>query len=320
MTLPNVAPVLTRPSRKDLAMRPPPPMILAALGVLSGCLIDVTIKYLAQDINVVVLTVWRFVFGGLFALGIFLALRRPWPRWEAWRFHSMRGVIHLTAALTFFFGLTQLGLAEATVIGFTAALMIAPIARLLLGERFGAVSVAAAVIGFAGAALTLSGETGGGPADGNRLLGTASVLVSALTYATSVVLLRMRAQVEDAITILMLANVLPALIGLPLLIAIEPVPQPGHLPLFSLLGLFGMSIWWLFTLAYARAPAQRLAPLEYTALIWSALFGWLIFGEVPGWQLYAGAVIIIAACLMVAFEHRFSTRRQARQPVSDLVE
>lgn len=301
-------------------MRSPSPLLIAALGVLCGCLLDVCIKYLAGEINVVAVTIWRFIFGAVFALAIFLVARRPWPRWEAWRFHTLRGVIHLTAALTFFFALTQLGLAEATVMGFTAALMIAPIARILLGERFGPVSVAAAVIGFAGAAVTLSGQTGGGPEDGNRVLGAVAVLVSALTYATSVVLLRMRAQKEDTLTIVLLANVLPAFIGLPLLIAIDPVPQLVHVPVFAALGVFGLSIWWLFTIAYGRAPAQRLAPLEYTALIWSALFGWLFFGEVPGWQLYLGAVIIIAACMMVAFESRFETRRQARQPVSDLIE
>ncbi|NBC21617.1 MAG: EamA family transporter [Alphaproteobacteria bacterium] len=301
-------------------MRPPSPFIIAALGVLSGCLIDVCVKYLSGDINVVVITVWRFVFGGLYSLAVFIVLRRPWPGLEAWRFHAMRGAIHLSAALTFFFALTQLGLAEATVMGFTAALMIAPIAWLLLGERFGPLSVGAAVIGFAGAALTLTGETNAAPQEANRLLGAVSVLVSAFAYATSVVLLRMRAQREDTVTILMMANVLPALIGLPLLAAIDPVPAMGDLPVLAALGFFGMGIWWLFTLAYARAPARRIAPLEYTALIWSALFGWVFFGEVPGWQLYAGALIIIAACLMVAFEHRFSSRREAHQPVSDIVE
>ncbi len=301
-------------------MRQPSPLLIAALGVLSGCLIDVCVKYLAEDINVVALTIWRFVFGGFYGLAIFIVMRRPWPSLEAWRFHSFRGAIHLVAALGFFFALTQLGLAEATVMGFTAALMIAPIARVLLGERFGAVSVAAALVGFAGAAVTLTGETAAGPQDGNRALGAASVMVSALAYATSVVLLRMRAQREDALTIVMLANVLPALIGLPLLIAIDPVPAVSDLPVFAALGFFGLGIWWLFTLAYARAPAQRLAPLEYTALIWSALFGWMFFGEVPGWQLYFGAAIIIIACLLVAVEQRFITRKLARQPVSDIVE
>ncbi|MEM9738486.1 MAG: DMT family transporter [Pseudomonadota bacterium] len=296
------------------------PLMIAAIGVLSGCLIDVCVKYLAADIHVVVLTVWRFIFGGVYALGFFFAMRRPWPLWEAWRFHTMRGAIHLTSAMGFFYALTQLGLAEATVMGFTAALMIAPIARVLLGEKFGPISVAAAIVGFAGAAITLSGGTGGGPPDGNRALGAGAVMLSAVTYATSVVLLRMRAQKEDTLTIVMLANVLPALIGLPALFFVGTGPTLDQVPVLSALGFFGLGIWWMFTIAYGRAPAQRLAPLEYTALIWSALFGWIIFGEVPGWQLYLGAAIIIAACMLVAFESRFETRKTARQPVSDLVE
>lgn len=285
-------------------MRTPSPFLIAALGVLCGCGIDVFVKALSQTMPVFEVTVWRFVFGALFALAIFVAAGRPFPSGEAWRFHTLRGTVHLGAALLFFFSLTQLGLAEATVIGFTAALMIAPIARLLLGERFGVVSVVATLLGFAGALVTVSGETSGAPEDGNRLLGLASVLGSAICYATSVVLLRMRAQKEDALTIVMLANVLPALIGLPILLAGGPVPDVSDLPALVGLGLFGLSIWWLLTLAYARAPAQKLAPLEYTAVIWSALFGALFFGEIPDWTLYVGAAVIIGACLLAAFETR----------------
>ncbi|MEM7766470.1 MAG: DMT family transporter [Pseudomonadota bacterium] len=296
-------------------MRSPSPLLIAGFGVFCGCGIDVFVKALTEHIPVIELTIWRFIFGGVFALAIFMVARRPWPRAEAWRFHTMRGVVHLGAALLFFYSLTQLGLAEATVIGFTAALMIAPIARVLLGERFGVVSVVATMIGFAGALVTASGETIGGPSDGDRLIGTLAVLGAALCYATSIVLLRMRAQTEDALTIVMLANVLPGLIGLPLLLATDPVPDPALLPALAMLGLFGLSIWWLFTIAYARAPAQKLAPLEYTAVIWSALFGALIFGEIPGWQLYAGAVIIVVACLLVAFEDRIL---RARTPAAAL--
>jgi len=301
-------------------MRLPSPLLIAAFGVLCGSLIDVSVKHLAGSIPVMELTVWRFVFGAGVALILFAALRRPMPHWEAWRFHAFRSTIHLCSALTFFFGLTQLGLAEATVIGFTAALMIAPIARLLLGEVFGRLSLAAALIGFAGAAITLSAETSGAPEAANRALGAASVLVSALTYAVSVVLLRMRAQKEDAITIVMLANVLPALIGLPLLLASANLPEARNVPSLIGLGLAGVGIWWMFTIAYARAPAQQLAPLEYTSLIWSAGFGFLFFDEVPGWQLYIGAFIIIGACLLVAFESHFASRRQAHVPLGEMLE
>ncbi|MEQ9526938.1 MAG: hypothetical protein RIF42_00890, partial [Parvibaculaceae bacterium] len=59
---------------------------------------------------------------------------------------------------------------------------------------------------------------------------------------------------------------------------------------------------------------------EYTALIWSAILGLVFFDEWPGWQLWAGAVIIIASCLIVAFADHFRTRREAGLPVSDIPE
>ena len=98
------------------------------------------------------------------------------------------------------------------------------------------------------------------------------------------------------------------------------MPDWSDIPLFLMFGVLGYTTWYLMTLAYARAPAQRLAPLEYSALIWSGLFGSVFFQEYPGWQTWVGAVIIIGACLIVAFEERFSTRKETGMPVSDLPE
>lgn len=50
--------------------------------------------------------------------------------------------------------------------------------------------------------------------------------------------------------------------------------------------------------AYARAEAQVLAPTEYTAFVWSALFGWLVFAERVSPYTVAGALFIIAGCLV----------------------
>ena len=44
------------------------------------------------------------------------------------------------------------------------------------------------------------------------------------------------------------------------------------------------------------------------------------FQEYPGWQTWVGALVIISACLIVAFEERFTTRKETGQPVSDLPE
>ena len=61
-----------------------------------------------------------------------------------------------------------------------------------------------------------------------------------------------------------------------------------------------------------------------TRWIWrytpSTFFGSVFFAEFPGWQTWLGGAIIIAACLIVAFESRFITRKETGQPVSDLPE
>jgi S-adenosylmethionine uptake transporter len=65
-------------------------------------------------------------------------------------------------------------------------------------------------------------------------------------------------------------------------------------------GLSGAVALQFIARAYARAEAQLLAPFEYTALFWAALFGWAFFGEGVSVRTLAGAAIIIAACLWQA--------------------
>ena len=130
----------------------------------------------------------------------------------------------------------------------------------------------------------------------------------------------MRATKEDATTIAMFTNVMPAIAMLPVTLGLFGAPNWSDIPYFIMFGVFGYAVWYLMTLAYARAPAQKLAPLEYTALIWSGLFGSIFFSEYPGWQTWAGAAIIITACLIVAFEDRFTTRKEVKLPLSDLPE
>jgi len=296
------------------------PLLIVAFAVLCGASIDAAVKYVAKDISIVTLMAWRFFIAGAVMLSVYVYLKKPVPSWDAIRFHFLRGLIQTIAALTFFWSLTQLALAEGTVIGFTAALMIAPIARLILGERLSLVAGAAAIVGFAGAILAVSGSTSGAPEDGNRLLGTIFCLIAAVSYALTLVLMRLRTRIEDTLTIVMFTNLMPGLILLPYLLVVEPIPQPATIPIYIGFAIAGVGVWWLMTVAYAKEEAQKLAPLEYTALIWAGLYGWFVFQEVPSWQLWVGAIIIIAACMLVAFESRFRTRTETGMPASDIPE
>ena len=296
------------------------PLLIAVIAIGLGSAMDAMIKGIAPDAGLHHLLAWRYLFGAMLATAIFRAQKRAMPALEATRFHTLRGFVQVGAGFTFFFAVIHLPLAVATIIGFTAALMVPFVAWVLLGERVSFTAMLATLIGFSGAMLAVMGRPQSTEASDLWMWGVASCFLAAFLYAFGLVLLRMRATREDATTIAMYTNVIPCILLLPITFGIFGPPDWNDIPLFLMLGVLGFSVWYLMTLAYARAPAQRLAPLEYTALIWSGLFGSVFFSEFPGWQTWVGGVIIIGACLIVAFESRFITRKETGQPVSDLPE
>ena len=126
------------------------PVLIAATAIAMGSGIDALVKGIAPDAGLHHLLAWRFLFGGILAFAVFRAKKRPRPSAKAIRFHTMRGLLQLFCAFTFFYALTQLRLAEATALGFTAALLVAPVARIVIGERISLVAVGAALLGFCG--------------------------------------------------------------------------------------------------------------------------------------------------------------------------
>ena len=295
-------------------------MLIGLLAVVCGSSMDAFMKYITQDNPLLPVVAWRYVIGTVITLGLMQVTRARWPSWAGVRFQTMRGALAGLTGVTFFYTLTQIALSEATVMIFCAALLIAPTALVMLKERISLFTIAMTVLGFAGVALAaLGGEPQGAPEDGNRLFGYLAGFASAAFYAVGVVMLRKRSGVEDNITVIAFSNFVPCIMLSPFLFQ---VPLSAIAPIFApilLAATLGVGTWGLITLAYTRAPAQQLAPLEYTALIWAALFGWFVFGERPGWTLWAGAAVVIAACLAVAFESHFRARREAKTAASDIV-
>jgi drug/metabolite transporter (DMT)-like permease len=60
----------------------------------------------------------------------------------------------------------------------------------------------------------------------------------------------------------------------------------------------------LLTQAYRVAPANTVAPFEYTAVVWGALYGWLFWHELPAVNTWIGMTIIIGAGLYVLYRER----------------
>lgn len=278
--------------------RPGRAMLQAALGIGFLSLMDALIKGLAARYAVPEIAFVRYAVGTLL-MGLLLLARRPgWPEAATWRANGLRALLVVVTSLTFFTGLGRLPLAEALALSFLSPIFIGLFAAALLREAVRPRVWAALALGLAGVLVVVAGQVGA-PGEAS-LWGIAAVLVSAVSYALSMVLLRARARHDPVIVIVAIQNAGPAaMLAAPAALTWAPVSGPDW-PLFALVGTLGVAGHLVLSRAYAGAEAARLAVMEYTALVWAAGLGYFAFGEVPGLATAAGTVLILAGSALAA--------------------
>lgn len=260
---------------------------------------DATIKSMTPYYPVFQITFMRFAMGSLFAIALFVHQRPQWPSRDAVRYNALRSVLVVITATAFFFALSKLAIAEAMALSFVSPLFMAGFGVLLLGERFDSRIAIALLAGIVGMGVIVSGHfNGGGQANRDTILGAAAVLLSAMTYALTIVVLRARAQIDPLPTIILFQNVGPALLLAAPAYSVWEAPSLSHLGVFFLIGGLGVGGSTLLTLAFARAEAARLAPVHYVVLVWGIIFGFIFFAEIPTlWTLTGAALIVVATWL-----------------------
>lgn len=273
------------------------PLALAAIGIALLSAMDVIVKHLSGSNGTLTLTFGRFFSGAVAAVALWWGMGAPRITWGTVRAHALRAIIILATAGGFFLGIAKLPLVEVITLGFTAPLLIPFASWLVNGERPRGDSLAACALGFVGALIAISGAPPEQANPEDRAIGVASILFSATCYALSVALLRRRAEEDGTPIIGLMQTVLPCLFVAPFALTLAPLPSAVDWPLFALLGLVGTGAWYMLIKAYARAEAQAIAPLEYTALIWAAIYGVTLFQEELRPQVLVGAVLIIVASL-----------------------
>ncbi len=276
--------------------------LLTALRAITGIALltamDAVVKGQMREHPFIVALFMRFAMGGVCAL-VVLAIARPaFPRRESLIGNMVRVPVVVLTAGSFFYSMSVLPLAEALTLSFLAPVFVALLGGLLLKEKLDGRILQALAFGVLGMLVMVWPRLQGHVSSAG--LGVAAALFSAVTYAFNLVLLRRIATREHPAVIVAFQNCGPALcLAIPALPALVPMTT-GDIGCYALAGVLGVSGHMLLTSAFARAPASRLAPLEYTALIWASLLGYLMFGEVPLFTTYAGAMLIVTSALAIS--------------------
>lgn len=274
------------------------PFLVAGLGILLLSVMDAMIKSVATAHPTTQIVFMRYACGMPWALAFLLWTRPPAPSAEMLRAHVLRGLLVTITAFLFFYALATLPLAEAITLSFLSPLFLAVLASLILKEPIQKPVLIAIAVGFVGMGVIVAGKVGGGEFDLVRVLGIAAATTSALAYAANLVLLRKRAQTDPFGLIILFQNLFPLIIITPFAWMVWEVPETRSWIMFLGIGAFGLAGHLCMAWAFKHANAGPLGVLEYTALVWSAGLGYLVFAEVPAWTTWAGAGLIVAACLM----------------------
>jgi S-adenosylmethionine uptake transporter len=281
-------------------MPPAPPaaplsrIVLLAVGA-EGLLtfMDALIKLLAARYPALQIAFLRFGFG-LLGAAVYAAWSRPGrPTREALLHNGVRAVLIVITAVSFFFALGRLPLADAIALSFISPVLTALLGGSLLGERLDWRIGVALAAGFVGMLLIVGGKVGGAGLSGEVLIGTAAVLVSAVGYSLNIIMLRHRATRDPLAQIILFQNLGPALLlAVPVLWVWTPLTVTDA-ALFAVIGAIGVTAHTVLAHAFARIEAARLAPVGYVTLVWGVLFGIVLFAEVPGLGTLGGAALIV---------------------------
>ena len=262
-------------------------------------------RHLAGTYNTYMVVMVRYWFFAAFVL--FLAMRAPGgirsvARTSQLGLQIFRGVLLVAEICVAVYGFTLLGLVESQAVFICYPLLVAALSGPALGESVGWRRWAAIGVGLIGVLIIL--KPGVGVFDPAALIPFAS----ALMFAVYGLVTRYAARRDSTATSFFWTGIA----GMVFMTSIgiwfwEPMSQNDWLWM-ALLCVSGVTGHWLLIKCYEMAEASAVQPFAYFHLIWAAILGVSIFGEVIRLNVATGAAIIIAAGLFTLWRESRKAR------------
>jgi drug/metabolite transporter (DMT)-like permease len=284
------------------------------------------IKIGVQEVGPMALVAFRMLFGVLIAAAIALYQKDAWPRdWKTWGIYAILGPTSLAIPIFLIsWGEQTIDSAVAAILNATVPLFTLIIAHFYLhDDKMTLQKVVGLLIGFAGIVILLSKDLF--VSAHNSALGQAAVILASLFYAGSAVWARKVTQhVQGAVRAA--APLLTAAIFMWMIGPVAEVPfKVPALPITWVaalwLGILGSGIAMIlnYYLLHEIGPT-RTTMVTYVFPPGGVILGVIFLNEELSWQLFAGAVLIIASLAVVNWKPRTfpfdSVKRAGKQKKS----
>ncbi|MBB2992849.1 drug/metabolite transporter (DMT)-like permease [Mycolicibacterium iranicum] len=206
--------------------------------------------------------------------------------------HLLRAVMGTGCWYALFFAISQIPLANATLLTYSAPLWMPLIAWAVTRVRVAAATWLGAGVGFVGVLLVLQPQGRGFSA------GELSALAGALLLAVAMMSVRWLGRTEPALRILFYYFLLSTVLSVPIALADWQPTEPAAWPWLVGLGLTQLLSQILIVAAYRYASAEKLGPFIYTVIVFTAVIDWIVWGHRPTLFTYLGMALVIGGGLL----------------------
>ena len=275
-------------------------VFLVSTGSIGLVLMAALAKYLGSRLPPFEILFFRSAVGFICALWVFrsdlmepLRTKRPGA-------HFFRGLVGAGGNACFFWTITHMMLADSLALQFSRPLWMIPLALCFLSEVVGFRRIAVATVGFAGNLMYARPFTEG--FDPNAIVGAFGGLFAALVV---VAIKNLQSSGTEPTRVIMFYYAFwnAFFAALPALFT-WIAPTGPELVLLVLIGVMGMGGQALITHGLSMGDATALVPLDYLRVIYAAILGFVLFGEVPGAWSFGGMALILAASLYLVLTER----------------
>ncbi|KAJ1769268.1 hypothetical protein IW140_005077 [Coemansia sp. RSA 1813] len=240
--------------------------------------------------------------------------------WAVRRLLLLRGAAGAFGNACFFYAVTKMTLADATVVFFTGPVFSAIFASMLLGEPYGVFDRVASAVCMLGIVLVLKPTMVFGPqtleADGgDQMRGAAAALVGAMSGALAYCVVRKVGRGVHSMVHVVYFGFLSMVGSTAAMYAgaqrTPPVRAPGSVYEWTVMGMVGAFAFFgqaLLNRGLQLAPAGPGTLMRNMDVVFAFLFGITLFGEVPDWISVAGAVVIVG-CTVAMGLHKWIASR-----------
>jgi drug/metabolite transporter (DMT)-like permease len=271
-------------------------MVWMAVGGFMLCAMNGVMRIMTQQLDPLQSQFLRYVFGLLVMLPWVLraGLRSYWPnnmigQWA-------RGVAHTAALALFFLALPHIPLADVTAIGFVTPIFVLVGAAIVLREKVSPARWLAAGVGFGGVLIVVAPHLSGHGAGWWSLV----MLAASPLFAASFLINKALTRRDTPETIVFWQNVSVMLLTLPLALPGWRDPTLVQWGTFLLCGVLGTLAHLCMTRAFSLGDISAMQPVRFLDLIWAALLGIALFGDMPSASALLGGAVIVASTMWIA--------------------